>query len=40
VGWKDLRISGKRRKYRPEFRQQAAHLVVETGRPVAQVAAE
>ena len=32
--------SGKRRKYTPEFREQAARLVIETGRPVAHVAAE
>jgi transposase len=37
---KDVRISGKRRRYTPEFRQQAARLVIETGRPVAHVAAE
>jgi transposase len=33
-------VSGKRRKYTPEFREQAARLVIETGRPVAHVAAE
>jgi hypothetical protein len=33
-------MSGKRRKYTPEFREQAARLVIETGRPVARVAAE
>jgi transposase len=33
-------MSGKRRKYTPEFREQAARLVSETGRPVAHVAAE
>ena len=27
-------MSGKRRKYTPEFREQAARLVIETGRPV------
>jgi transposase len=32
-------MSGKRRKYTPEFREQAARLLIETGRPVA-VAAE
>ena len=32
-------MSGKRRKYTPEFREQAARLVIETGRPVAHVAA-
>jgi transposase-like protein len=31
---------GQRRKYTPEFREQAARLVMETGRPVAHVAAE
>jgi transposase len=33
-------MSGKRRKYTPEFREQAARLVIETGRPVAHIAAE
>ncbi|ETW22632.1 IS3 family transposase [Mycobacterium gastri] len=33
-------MSGKRRKYTPEFLEQAARLVIETGRPVAHVAAE
>ena len=33
-------MSGKRRKYTPESREQAARLVIETGRPVAHVAAE
>ncbi|GJF13893.1 transposase [Mycolicibacterium cyprinidarum] len=33
-------MSGKRRKFTPEFREQAARLVIETGRPVAHVAAE
>jgi transposase len=32
-------MSGKRKKYTPEFREQAARLVIETGRPV-HVAAE
>ncbi|MBS4730432.1 transposase [Mycobacterium sp. SM1] len=32
-------MSGKRRKYTPEFGEQAARLVIETGRPVAHVAA-
>jgi transposase len=31
---------GKRRKYTPEFRGQAARPVIETGRPVVHVAAE
>lgn len=33
-------MSGKCRKYTPEFREQPARVVIETGRPVAQVAAE
>lgn len=33
-------MSGTRRRYTPEFREQAARLVIETGRPVAHVAAE
>ena len=33
-------MSGKRKKYTPEFREQAARLVIETGRPVAHAAAE
>ena len=33
-------MSGKRKKYTPEFREQAARLVIETGRPIARVAAE
>lgn len=33
-------MSGKRKKYTPEFREQAVRLVIETGRPVAHVAAE
>jgi transposase len=33
-------MSGKRRKYTPAYREQAARLVIETGRPVAHVAAE
>ena len=32
-------MSGKRRKYTAEFREQAARLVIETGWPVAHVAA-
>ncbi|MCA2245283.1 transposase [Mycobacterium sp. WUMAC-067] len=31
---------GQRKKHTPEFREQAARLVIETGRPVAHVAAE
>ena len=33
-------MSGTRKKYTPEFREQAARLVIETGRPIAHVAAE
>jgi transposase-like protein len=33
-------MSGKRRKYSPEFREQVARLVIETGRPLTHVAAE
>jgi len=33
-------MSGKRRKYTPEFREQAARPVIETARPMAHVAAE
>jgi transposase len=33
-------MSGRRRKYTLEFGEQAAGLVIETGRPVAHVAAE
>ena len=33
-------MAGSRRKYTPEFRAEAVRLVVETGRPVAHVAAE
>ncbi|GFM21082.1 transposase IS3/IS911 family protein [Mycobacterium sp. PO1] len=33
-------MSGKRKKYTREFREQAARLVIETGRPIAHVAAE
>jgi transposase len=33
-------MSGARRRYTPEFREQAARLVIETARPVAHLAAE
>jgi len=33
-------MSGKRRKYTPEFREQAARLVIEAGRPIAHVTVE
>ncbi len=35
LGGKNVRMSGKRKKYTPEFREQAARLVIETGRPIA-----
>jgi transposase len=37
---KDVRTSANRRKHTPEFRKQAARLVIETGRPVVHVATE
>ena len=36
----DVLMSDKRRKFTPEFRAEAVKLVTDTGRPVAQVAAE
>ena len=33
-------MSGNRKKYTPEYREQAVRLVVDTGRPIAHVAAE
>jgi putative transposase len=36
----DVPVSGNRKKYTPEYREQAVRLVVDTGRPVAHVAAE
>ena len=33
-------MSGNRKKYTPEYREQALRLVVDTGRPIAHVAAE
>ena len=33
-------MSGKRKTYTPEYREQAVRLVVDTGRPIAHVAAE
>jgi transposase len=33
-------VSGNRKKYTPEYREQAVRLVVDTGRPIAHVAAE
>ena len=37
---RDVGMSGKRRKFTPEFRAHSVRLVTETGRPVAHVAAE
>ncbi|ELB90796.1 transposase IS3/IS911 family protein [Rhodococcus wratislaviensis IFP 2016] len=28
-------MSGKRKRYTPEYREQSARLVIETGRPIA-----
>lgn len=38
----DIRISGsrKRKSYPPAYRREAAHLVIDTGRPIVQVARE
>lgn len=33
-------MSSSRKKYAPEFRQEAARLVIESGRPIAHVAKE
>ena len=33
-------VSSSRKKYTPEYRQEAARLVIETGRPIADVAKE
>ncbi|TWH10369.1 transposase [Rhodococcus rhodochrous J45] len=33
-------MSGKRKQYTPEYREQSARLVIETGRPIAHVAKE
>jgi transposase len=37
---KDLIVAGKYRKFSPEFREEAARMVVETSRPIADVARE
>lgn len=37
---KGSRLSQKRRKFSPEYREEAVKLVIETSRPVAQVARE
>lgn len=36
----DFIVSSSRKKYTPEYRQEAARLVIETGRPIADVAKE
>jgi hypothetical protein len=33
-------MSGRRKEYTPEFREHAARVVIETGRPTAHLAAE
>lgn len=33
-------MSGKRKSYTPAYRREAAHLVIDTGRPIVQVARE
>jgi transposase len=33
-------MSGKRKRYSPVYRREAAHLVIDTGRPIAHVAKE
>jgi transposase len=33
-------VSGKRKSYSPAYRREAAHLVIDTGRPIAHVAKE
>ncbi|KPI12511.1 transposase IS3/IS911 family protein, partial [Actinobacteria bacterium OV450] len=37
---KGSRLSQKRRKFTPEYREEAVKMVIETSRPVAQVARE
>jgi transposase len=36
----DVCMSGKRKSYTPAYRREAAHLVIDTGRPIAHVAKE
>jgi transposase len=38
--WREVALMGKYRKYTPEYRQEAVRLVVESGRPTAEVARE
>lgn len=33
-------MSGKRKRYSPAYRREAAHLVIDTGRPISHVAGE
>lgn len=40
VSREDVRVSGRRKRYSPKSREQAARLMIETGRPIAHVAAE
>jgi transposase-like protein len=35
-----MQVSSKRRRFSPEYREQAAKMVIETSRPIAQVARE
>ncbi|WP_436844636.1 transposase [Streptomyces wuyuanensis] len=37
---KGSRLSQKRRKFTPEYREEAVKMVIETSRPIAQVARE
>lgn len=37
---KDVPVGAKRKRYTPAYRRDAAHLVIDTGRPIAHVAKE
>lgn len=39
-GRKDVLVTAKRKRYTPTYRRDAAHLVIDTGRPIAHVAKE
>jgi transposase len=39
-GREDVRVGAKRKRYTPAYRRDAAHLVIDTGRPIAHVAEE
>jgi transposase len=39
-GRKDVLVTAKRKRYTPAYRRDAAHLVIDTGRPIAHVAKE